>query len=46
MQNEITEGDQILEELSEINEDAIILEPRSTFNRAIIGSDTDCRIVY
>jgi hypothetical protein len=46
MQNEITEGDQILEELSSINEDAIILEPRSTFNCAIIGSDTDCRIVY
>ncbi len=46
MQNEITEGDQILEELSDINEDAIVLEPRSTFNRAIIGSDIDCRLVY
>jgi hypothetical protein len=43
---ELTEGDQILEELSDINEEAIVLEPRSTFNRAIIGSDTNCRIVY
>jgi hypothetical protein len=46
MQNEITEGDQILEELSEINEEAIVLEPQSTFNRAIVGSDTSNRLVY
>ena len=40
------EGDHILEELAEINADAIVLEPQSTFNRAIIGSDTDSRLVY
>jgi hypothetical protein len=39
-------GDEILEELSEINDEAIVLEPRSTFNRAIIGSDVNCRLVY
>ena len=43
---ELTQGDQILEELSEINEDAIVLEPQSTFNRAIVASDTDGRLVY
>jgi hypothetical protein len=46
IQAELTRGDEILEELSDINEDAIVLEPRSTFNRAIIGSDIDCRLVY
>ena len=40
------EGDHILEELAEINADAIVLEPQSTFNRAIVGSDTDSRLVY
>jgi len=43
---ELTEGDQILEELSDINEEAIVLEPQSTFNRAIVGSDTSNRLVY
>ena len=40
------EGDHILEELAEINADAIVLEPQSTFNRAIVGSDTSNRLVY
>jgi len=40
------EGDHILEELTEINADAIVLEPQSTFNRAIVGSDTSNRLVY
>jgi len=39
-------GEEVIERVSEWNEDAIVLEPRSTFNRAIIGSDTDYRIVY
>ena len=36
----------MIERIAENNEDAIVLEPRSTYNRAIIGSDTDYRIVY
>jgi len=39
-------GEEVIERVAENNEDAIVLEPRSTFNRAIIGSDTDYRIVY
>ena len=39
-------GDEVIERIAENNEDAIVLEPRSTFNRAIIGSDTDDRVVY
>ena len=39
-------GEEVIERVAEWNEDAIVLEPRSTFNRAIIGSDTDYRIVY
>lgn len=46
MKTELTEGDQILEELSNINEEAIVLEPQDTFNRAIVASDTDYRLVY
>lgn len=48
MQNNIedTFGDEVIERIAELNEDAIVLEPRSTFNRAIIGSDTDYRVVY
>jgi len=38
-------GEEVIERVAEW-EDAIVLEPRSTFNRAIIGSDTDYRIVY
>lgn len=44
--NEDTFGDEVIERIAEWNEDAIVLEPRSTFNRAIIGSDTDYRVVY
>ena len=39
-------GEEVIERVAEWNEDAIVLEPRSTFNRAIIGSDTDDRVVY
>jgi hypothetical protein len=39
-------GDEVIERIAENNEDAIVLEPRSTFNRAIIGSDIDDRVVY
>ena len=39
-------GEEVIERVAELNEDAIVLEPRSTFNRAIIGSDTDDRVVY
>jgi hypothetical protein len=37
-------GEEVIERIADCNEDAIVLEPRSTFNRAIIGSDTDYRI--
>lgn len=46
MQKEQTEQDFFVEQASEINPDAIVLEPRSTFNPAIIGIDPDGRIVY
>ena len=48
MQNNIenTFGDEVIERIADNNEEAIVLEPRSTFNRAIIGSDTDNRVVY
>jgi len=46
MQNELTQQEYILEQASEINPDAIVLEPRSTFNEAIIGIDPDGRLVY
>ena len=39
-------GEEVIERVSEWNEDAIVLEPRSIFNRAIVGSDTDYRVVY
>ena len=45
-ESEHTFGDEVIERVAEWNEEAIVLEPRSTFNRAIIGSDTDYRIVY
>lgn len=45
-ENEQSFGDEVIERIAENNEDAIVLEPRSTFNRAIIGSDTDDRVVY
>jgi len=45
-ENQQSFGDEVIERIAENNEDAIVLEPRSTFNRAIIGSDTDYRIVY
>ena len=44
MQNE--EAQIVLDTIGEINPDAIVLEPQSTFNRAIIGSDPDGRLVY
>ena len=46
MQNTQTEQEYILDQVSEINPEAIVLEPRSTFNRAIIGADPDGRVVY
>jgi hypothetical protein len=46
MQNTQTDYEYILDQVAEINPDAIVLEPRSTFNRAIIGSDPDGRLVY
>ena len=46
MQDIQTEQEYILDQVSEINPDAIVLEPRSTFNRAIIGTDPDGRVVY
>ena len=46
MQKEITEQDYFLDQVAEFNEDAIILEPQSTFNRAIIGYDTNGVLVY
>lgn len=45
-ENQESFGDEVIERIAENNEDAIVLEPRSTFNRAIIGSDTDDRVVY
>ena len=44
MQNE--EAEIVLDTIAEINPDAIVLEPQSTFNQAIIGSDPDGRLVY
>ena len=44
MQNE--EAEIVLDTIAEINPNAIVLEPQSTFNQAIIGSDPDCRLVY
>ena len=46
MQQEQSEQEYIIDQVAEVNPEAIILEPRSTFNRAIIGSDVDNRIVY
>lgn len=45
-ENQQSFGDEVIERIAENNEEAIVLEPRSTFNRAIIGSDTDDRVVY
>jgi len=45
-ENQQSFGDEVIERIAENNEDAIVLEPRSTYNRAIIGSDTDDRVVY
>ena len=44
MQNE--EVEIVLDTIAEINPNAIVLEPQSTFNQAIIGSDPDGRLVY
>ena len=44
MQNE--EAEIVLDTNAEINPNAIVLEPQSTFNQAIIGSDPDGRLVY
>ena len=41
-----TEQDYFLDQVAELNEDAIVLEPQSTFNRAIIGFDTNGVLVY
>lgn len=46
MQNTQTDHEYILDQVAEINPDSIVLEPRSTFNRAIIGTDPDGRLVY
>lgn len=45
-ENQESFGDEVIERIAENNEDAIVLEPRSTYNRAIIGSDIDDRVVY
>jgi hypothetical protein len=45
-ENQQSFGDEVIERIAENNEDAIVLEPRSTYNRAIIGSDIDDRVVY
>ena len=44
MKNE--EAEIVLDTIAEINPNAIVLEPQSTFNQAIIGSDPDGRLVY
>ena len=44
MQNE--EAEIVLDTIAEFNPNAIVLEPQSTFNQAIIGSDPDGRLVY
>ena len=44
MQNE--EAEIVIDTIAEINPNAIVLEPQSTFNQAIIGSDPDGRLVY
>ena len=44
MQNE--EAEIVLDTIAEINPNAIVLEPQSPFNQAIIGSDPDGRLVY
>jgi hypothetical protein len=44
MQNE--EAEIVLDTIAEMNPNAIVLEPQSTFNQAIIGSDPDGRVVY
>ena len=39
-------GEDVVNKVSESNADAIVLEPRKTFNCAIVGFDSDNRIVY
>jgi hypothetical protein len=46
MTKELTEQDYFLDQVAELNEDAIVLEPQSTFNRAIIGFDTNGVLIY
>lgn len=45
-ENQQSFGDEVIERIADNNPSAIVLEPRSTYNRAIIGSDTDDRVVY
>lgn len=45
-ENQQSFGDEVIERVADNNPSAIVLEPRSTFNQAIIGSDTDDRLVY
>ena len=39
-------GEDIVNKVSESNADAIVLEPRSTMNCAIVGFDSHNRIIY
>ena len=42
----IMNTEDIIDKLAETNPHAIVLEPRSTFNRAIIESTPDGKLVY
>lgn len=46
IEEKFTEQNYFLDQVAELNDDAIILEPQSTFNRAIIGYDTNGVLVY
>lgn len=39
-------GEDIIKQISESNSEAIALEPRKTMNCAIVGFDSDNRIIY
>lgn len=42
----IQDREDLVNEIAEFNPDAILLEPRSIYDSAIIGYDTDGRVVY
>jgi hypothetical protein len=39
-------GEDVINQVSQSNKDAIVLEPRKTMNCAIVGFDSDNRIIY